>query len=47
LRNVAAYRAPAGASFDVRDWSGDGGEAYSITVDAGQIHSSRSGNAVY
>jgi cyanophycinase len=47
LRNVAAYRAPAGASFDVRDWSGDGGEAYSITVDAGQIRSSRAGNAVY
>jgi cyanophycinase len=47
LRNVAAYRAPAGASFDVRDWSGDGGEAYSITVESGQIHSSRAGNAVY
>jgi cyanophycinase len=47
LRNVAAYRAPAGASFDVRDWSGDGGEAYSITVEAGQIRSSRAGNAVY
>jgi cyanophycinase len=47
LRNVAAYRAPTGATFDVRDWSGDGGEAYSISVEAGQIHSSRAGNAVY
>jgi cyanophycinase len=26
LRNVAAYRAPTGATFDVRAWSGDGGE---------------------
>jgi cyanophycinase-like exopeptidase len=47
LRNVAAYRAPAGAGFDVRAWNGDGGEAYSITVEAGQIHTSRTGNAVY
>jgi cyanophycinase len=44
LRNVAAYRAPTGATFDVRSWSGDGGEAYSISVEAGQIHSS---HAVY
>jgi cyanophycinase len=47
LRNVAAYRAPTGAGFDVRAWSGDGGEAYSISVEAGQIHTSRAGNAVY
>jgi cyanophycinase len=47
LRNIAAYRAPTGASFDVRAWSGDGGEAYSITVEAGKIHSSRVENAVY
>ena len=47
LRNVAAYHAPTGASFDVRAWSGDGGEAYSITVEAGKIHSSRAGNSVY
>jgi cyanophycinase len=44
LRNVAAYRAPAGARFDVRAWSGDGGQAYSISVESGVIHSSR---AVY
>jgi cyanophycinase len=47
LRNVAAYRAPTGAGFDVRAWSGDGGEAYSISVEAGQIHTSRTGGAVY
>jgi cyanophycinase len=41
LRNVAAYHASTGARFDIRAWSGDGGEAYSITVDAGQIRSSR------
>ncbi len=47
LRSVAAYRALAGSTFDIRDWSGDGGEAYSISVEAGQIHTSRAGNAVY
>jgi cyanophycinase len=47
LRNVAAYRAPTGAGFDVRAWSGEGGEAYSISVEAGQIRTSRTGNAVY
>jgi cyanophycinase len=44
LRNVAAYHAPSGAVFDVRAWSGDGGEAYSISVETGRIHTSR---AVY
>ena len=47
LRNVAAYHAPAGAGFDVRDWVGDGGEAYSISVEGGQVHTSRAGNATY
>ena len=46
LHNVAAYRAPAGAMFDVRAWRGEGGEAYSISVEAGKIHSSRPAGAV-
>ncbi len=44
LHNVATYHAPTGAMFDVRAWSGDGGEAYSISVEAGKI---RSIHAVY
>ena len=47
LRNVAAYHAPTGAKFDVREWNGDGGQSYKLSVDAGQIHSSRAANAVY
>jgi len=42
LHNIAAYHAPTGATFDVRAWSGDGGEAYSISVESGQIRSSHS-----
>lgn len=47
LRNVAAYHAPTGATFDVRNWNGEDGEAYSISVDSGEIHTSRAGNAIY
>src|SRR5579863_23866 len=47
LRHVAAYRALTGATFDIRAWSGDGGESYSLSVESGEIHSSRAGNAVY
>jgi cyanophycinase len=47
LRDVAAYHAPSGATFDLRGWNGEGGEAYSVSVEAGQVHSSRAGNALY
>jgi cyanophycinase len=46
LRNVSAYHAPVGASFDVRKWSGDGGEGYGIEV-AGQVKSSKADGSVY
>ena len=47
LRNVAVYHAPTGAGFDIRAWNGEGGEAYSVSVEAGQVHSSRAGNELY
>jgi cyanophycinase len=47
LRHIAAYHAPTGAVFDLRAWSGEGGEAYLISVESGKIHSSRGGSAVY
>ncbi|MFZ0772224.1 MAG: cyanophycinase [Thermoguttaceae bacterium] len=47
LRNVAVYHTPTGSAFDIRGWNGDGGEAYSISVESGQIHTSRTGNSVY
>jgi hypothetical protein len=47
LHNVAAYHAPTGATFNIRGWSGEGGEAYSISVESGQVHSNRPGNALY
>jgi cyanophycinase len=47
LKNVSVYHAPAGTSFDIRSWNGEGGEPYSLSVEAGEIHSSRTGGAVY
>ena len=47
LRNVAAYHASAAAKFDVRAWRGEGGETYTISVDAGQIHTNRAGDELY
>jgi cyanophycinase len=47
LKNVAVYRAPTGSMFDIRGWDGEGGEAYSISVEAGLLHSARPENSVY
>jgi cyanophycinase len=47
LRNVVVYHAPTGAAFNIRDWKGDGGESYSISVDSGQIQTTRPGNKIY
>jgi cyanophycinase len=47
LRNVTAYHAPTGASFDVREWKGDGGEAYTISVAAGEVKTSPGGGSLY
>jgi cyanophycinase len=47
VRNIAAYRSPAGAHFDLKSWTGDGGESYSISVENGAVRSTRQGNSVY
>lgn len=40
-RNVAVYRIGPGNSFDLRRWRGTGGIAYTLTVEAGALSSSR------
>lgn len=47
IKNIAAYHAPTGATFDIRGWSGYGGEAYTISAEAGQIHTTRPENTIY
>jgi cyanophycinase len=47
FERIAAYHAPTGATFDLRAWTGQGGEAYSIDVRDGTISTSRPRNDVY
>ena len=37
IAGIEAYRAEAGASFDLKVWKGAGGKAYVLAVDAGKI----------
>ena len=42
IRDVAVYHASAGGHFDLKSWTGDGGESYSVSVVAGQARSTAS-----
>jgi cyanophycinase-like exopeptidase len=47
IHNISVYRAAAGAHFDLKSWTGDGGEAYTISVENGEIRTPRPNSAVY
>jgi cyanophycinase-like exopeptidase len=47
IHDISAYRAPTGAHFDFKSWTGEGGEGYSISVENGVIHTTRPDNSVY
>ena len=47
IRDIAAYRAPKGAHFDFKSWTGTGGDGYSIAVENGVIRTTQQTNAVY
>ncbi len=47
IRNISVYRAVTGAHFDLKSWTGDGGEAYTISVEDGVIRTTRPHSAVY
>jgi cyanophycinase len=44
---IDIFHAPSRGHFDLTQWSGQGGENYSLTVSQGTIRSSRTGNAIY
>jgi cyanophycinase len=41
IRDVAVHHARAGEHFDLRSWTGHGGENYSVSVVAGQVRSTK------
>jgi cyanophycinase-like exopeptidase len=47
FRDVSVYRIPAGGTFDVSQWVGQGGTAYSISAVRGQLRSTQAGGKIY
>jgi cyanophycinase len=47
FRNIAVYRVPAGAHFDIAKWDGESGVSYSLSVEQGVIHSTQAGGSIY
>ncbi len=47
FRNISVYRVPAGGHFDLVTWGGDGGVAYSLSVEKGKIESTQANHAIY
>ncbi len=47
LRNISVYRVKAGGHFDLTSWTGDGGTAYSLSVERGKVESTQMGKGIY
>jgi cyanophycinase len=47
FRDVRVYRIPTGGHFDFVSWTGDGGTAYSLSVDQGNIDSTQVKRSIY
>lgn len=44
---ISVYRVKTGGHFDLISWSGDGGTAYSLSVERGTIQSTQAGKGIY
>jgi cyanophycinase len=47
FRSIDVYKVPAGGHFDLTTWKGDGGMAYSLSVENGRIVSSQLNKSAY
>ncbi|MGD0506381.1 MAG: cyanophycinase [Terriglobales bacterium] len=47
FQGISVYRVPAGGRFDLTSWTGDGGTAYSLSVENGKTESTQAGHAIY
>jgi cyanophycinase-like exopeptidase len=45
--NVGVYRVPQGGTFNLSTWSGTGGVAYALNVNAGSLTSTQAGGSIY
>lgn len=47
FRDIEVYRAPTGSTFNLKEWYGSGGTAYSLSVIDGKIQSTQPDGSVY
>jgi cyanophycinase len=47
LHDIAVYHAPSGTHFDLKTWTGSGGNAYSLSVDKGSVSSTAEKGNIY
>jgi cyanophycinase len=47
FQKISVYRVPTGGHFDLTSWTGDGGAAYSLSVEKGKIESTQANHGVY
>ena len=47
FRGISVYRVPTSGHFDLTSWNGDGGTAYSLSVERGKIESTQAGKGIY
>ena len=47
FRGISVYKVPTGGHFDLGSWTGDGGTAYSLSVENGKIESTQASHAIY
>jgi cyanophycinase len=45
--DITVYHAPTGGHFDLSTWTGSGGERYSLSVENGVIHSTKTDQGIY
>jgi cyanophycinase len=47
FRNISVHVAVTGSTFDVKNWKGEGGDDYALSVNAGQVSAAGSSHGVY
>lgn len=47
FRKINVYRVPTGGHFNLDSWKGDGGIAYSLSVEKGKIESTQADHSIY
>ncbi len=47
FQKISVYQVPTGGHFDLKSWTGDGGTAYSLSVEKGKVESARPNKSIY